>query len=85
MFSGADYASTTHEELVLAEKKMQSQKIPTALLVGFMVGIAMWSATHKGGFILTVGLLAVALWVGSGYSKKLTAIQAEISRRDTVE
>ncbi|WP_229599444.1 hypothetical protein [Runella rosea] len=45
-----DYSKMTLDELVSEEKKKKSQKIPTALFIGFLVGIAIWSATHKGGF-----------------------------------
>jgi hypothetical protein len=54
------------------------------VLVGLIVGIAVWLATHKGGFILTIGLLIFATLIGSRYTKNLKSIQAEISRRDTV-
>jgi hypothetical protein len=54
------------------------------VLVGLIVGIAIWSATHQGGFILTIGLLIFAALMGARYSKKLKRIQAEINRRDTV-
>lgn len=84
MFSSKDYPKMTLEELVSEEKKMQSQKIPAAVLVGFIVGIAIWSATHQGGFILTIGLLIFAVLIGARYSKKLKSIQAEISCRDRV-
>lgn len=83
LLGNKDYSKMTLEELVSEEKKMKSQKIPTALFVGFAVGIAIWSATHKGGFFLTVGLLIFALIIGSRYSKNLKGIQTEISRRDT--
>lgn len=72
------------DELVSEEKKLNSQKIPSVVLIGFLVGIAIWSATHKGGPFLTFGLLIFALFVGSRYSKNLKSIQAEISRRDIV-
>lgn len=84
MFSSKDYSKMTLDELVSEEKKMKSQKITTAVLVGILVGIAIWSATHKGGFILTIGLLIFAALIGSRYSQNLKGIQAEISRRDTV-
>ncbi len=74
----------TLDELASEEKKVKSQQIPFALFIGLIVGIAIWSATHKGGFFFTTGLMIFALLMGSRYSKKLKGIQAEISRRDTV-
>ncbi|MBC3788826.1 hypothetical protein [Spirosoma utsteinense] len=83
MFSSKDYSKMTLEELVLEEKKLKSQKTTIAVFIGFVVGIAVWSATHKGGF-LTFILLIFAFLIGSRHSKNLKAIQAEISGRDTV-
>lgn len=74
----------TLDELASEEKKMKALQIPSAVFIGILVGIAIWSATHKGGFMLTTGLLIGALLIGSRYSKTLKAIQAEISRRDPV-
>lgn len=85
MFSKKDYSKMTLEELVSEEKKIRSQKITTGVLVVFLVSVAVWSATHKGGFILTVALLGFALFIGSGYLKNLNSIQAEISRRNTID
>jgi uncharacterized membrane protein YbjE (DUF340 family) len=84
MYSAKDYTKMTREELVSKEEKLKSQKILTAVLIGFFVGIAVWSATHQGKFSLTISLLIFALVIGSSYSKSLKGIQAEISRRDTV-
>jgi uncharacterized membrane protein YbjE (DUF340 family) len=84
MFSSKDYSKMTLDELVSEEKKVNSQKILIALLAGFIVGLAVWSATHKGGFVLTIILLIFPFLIGSRYSKTQKAIQAEISRRDTV-
>jgi uncharacterized membrane protein len=84
MLSDKDYSKMTRDELVSEEKKSNSQKTPGALFIGFLVGIAIWSATHKGGFIVTVGLLIFAVWIGSRYSKNRKRIQEEISRRNTV-
>ncbi len=72
------------DELVSEEKKLKSQKILIALSVGFIVGVAIWSATHKGGFFFTGILLILPFLIGSRYSKNLKGIQAEISRRDSV-
>ena len=76
----------TLDELVSEKKKMKSKTttVTTAVFVGFLVGIAFWSATHKGGFMLTIGLLTFALLIGSRHSKNLKGIQTEISRRDTI-
>jgi thiosulfate reductase cytochrome b subunit len=84
MFSSKDYSKMTLDELVSAEKKVKSLLIPSALFIGFLVGVAVWSATHKGGFFLTSVLLLFALATASWYSKNRKNIQAEISRRDTV-
>ncbi|MEZ0485776.1 hypothetical protein [Fibrella aquatica] len=83
MFSTKDYATMTLDELVSEEKKLKSQKIPFALLAGFFVGVAVWSATHKGSFAGTVALLFLSYLIGSTYTKKQKEIEAEISRRNT--
>lgn len=84
MFIRKSYSEMTLDELVSEEKKMTAQKIPFALFVGILVGFAIWSATHKGGSIVTSFLLIGALLAGSVYSKNLKSVQAEISRRNTV-
>jgi len=73
----------TLDELILEEKKMNAQKIPFVLFIGFLVGVAVWSATHYAGFVVTVILLMSAALSGTIYSKNLTSVQAEISRRNT--
>jgi uncharacterized membrane protein YbjE (DUF340 family) len=73
----------TTAELVAAEQKMKSQKITTAVLVGAIMGIAVYAATHKKGFILTILLMIFAFLIGSRFTKNLQLIQAEISRRNT--
>ncbi|UHG94887.1 hypothetical protein [Spirosoma oryzicola] len=83
MTKDEDYSKMTLDELVSAEKKANSQKIITAVLIGLFVGVAIWSATHGRGFILTVGLLIFSLVIGSSYDKKRKIIQAEINRRNT--
>ena len=84
MFVRKDYSKMTLDELVSEEKKMNSRKIPFALFIGFLVGIAIWSATHKGGFVPTVILLIGAVLSGTIHSRNLKSVQAEISRKDTV-
>ncbi len=84
MLSSKDYSQMKLDELVSKEKKLKSQKTMIALFIGFVIGIAVWAATHKGGFYLTIILLIFPLLIGSRYSKNLKGIQAEISRRETV-
>lgn len=81
MLNTRDYSKMTLEELKSEEHKLKSQKITMAVIIGFLVGIAVWSATHKGG-ILTFIFLIAALLIGSSYSKKQKGIQAEINRRE---
>ncbi len=83
MTKDEDYLKMTLNELVSAEKKVKSQKVMTAVLVGLFVGVAIWSATHGRSFVLTIGLLIFALVIGSSYDKKRKIIQAEINRRNS--
>lgn len=84
MFSVKDYSKMTLEELVSEEKKIQSQKIITAVFQGVLIGIAVYAATHQK-FFLTVSLIIFSFFVGSRYSQIRKNIQAEISRRDTLQ
>ena len=81
MFPTTDYSNMTREELASKEKSMNAQKIPTALLIGVVMGIAVWSATHHGG-VLTYGLLGLAGVVGYRASRARKRLQAEIRGRD---
>jgi hypothetical protein len=83
MLSKKDYSKMTLEALVSEEKKMKSQKIPTAIFIGMLVGIAVWSATHKGGF-LTLLLLLCAMLIGKRNTENTKSIEAEINLRNTV-
>ena len=81
MFPTTDYSNMTREELASEEKKMNSQKTTTALLIGVAVGVAVWSATHHGG-LLTYGLLGLAVVVGYRASHARKRLQIELQRRD---
>lgn len=74
----------TLEELVSEQGKMESQKTTTAVFIGFLVGIAIYAATHHK-FILTVILLLFSYWIGHKNAQNRKNIQAEISRRNTPE
>ena len=83
MLETKDYSKMILEELMSEEKKMKSQKIPTAVFIGLLIGIAVYSATHKG-FLLPIILLIFAFLIVYRNDKTMKAIQAEISRRNTV-
>ncbi len=83
MLSSKDYSKMTLEELVSEEKKMNAQKITTAVFIGVLIGIAVYSAIHKG-FALPIILLIFSFLIGFRNSQNMKSIQAEISRRDTV-
>ena len=80
MINNQDYTNLTREELLAEQQKINGQKTLTSVLVGFFVGVAVWNATHKGGF-LTFLLLFAAFFVGKTYNDKVKGIQAEIDRR----
>ncbi len=70
----------TQEELLSEEKKMKSQKIMTAVFIGFIVGIAVFAATTKG-FLLTIVLLGSAFMIGRNHTRSAKNLQEEINRR----
>lgn len=84
MLTNKDYTTLTPEELVSEKKKMASQKNITAVLMGLLIGISVWSATHNGGF-LTYILLFSAILIGRGYSQNSKNLEAEITRRNKVD
>ena len=78
-----DYSQMTREEFASEAKKMKSRKITTALFMGVLVGIAVWSATHKGG-LLTYLLLVGAILIGRSTAHAVKSFEAETHRRETV-
>ncbi|MEZ0606911.1 hypothetical protein ACAW74_00270 [Fibrella sp. WM1] len=83
MFLAKDYSVMTLDELISEEKAMKSGTIATAFVIGMLVGVAVWAAVG-GKFLLTIGLLGAAMFVGNKNSKARKAIQTEIQRRKSV-
>lgn len=81
MFSTKDYSKLTKDELVVEDKKMKSGAIAMAFVIGMLIGVAVWTAT-SGKFIFTIGLLAVALFIGYRHEQNKKALQAAISRKE---
>ncbi len=80
MLKFKDYSHLTLKELVSEEKIMKSRKVIMAVLIGVLVGIAIYSATNRG-FILPVVLLIAAFTIGSHHANNLKNIRAEIRRK----
>ncbi len=81
MFDNKDFSKMTLEELEAAEKKLKSPLNIVALIVGFCMGLAVWSATHKSG-AMTYFLLFLSILIVAKSSRDLKKIQAEILRRN---
>lgn len=82
MLSTKDYTKLSLEELESAEQKLKANKSTNALIVGVILGIAIYAAT-RGSFVLTVMLMIIAFMFASSNAQNLKSIQAEISRRKT--
>lgn len=67
-------------ELMEEEKKMKLQRIMTAVFIGFLIGIAVYSAVNKG-FILPVILLIIAFLLGRRNSQAMRDLQTQINLR----
>lgn len=51
---------TTDKESVSTEKKIQSNKTINALLIGLLIGVAVWSAVNNGLSFWTIFPLIIA-------------------------
>ncbi|MFD2569230.1 hypothetical protein ACFSUS_01210 [Spirosoma soli] len=81
MVATKDYSKLTQDELVAEDKKMKSGATAIAFVIGMLIGVAVWTAT-SGKFIFTVGLLAVALFIGYRHEQNKKALKAAISRKE---
>ena len=70
----------TEQELAEELKKRKKERIVVATIMGFLVGCAIWSATHKGGF-WTFAILFLGLFIGKKFSGKVEEVTKEIDSR----
>lgn len=68
------------QELEEELKKRKKNRILVACLMGLLVGVAIWSATHKGGF-WTFTILAFVFFVGRKNSGNVEEATNEINDR----
>ncbi len=73
----------TDRELAEELKKRKNERISIAILIGFLVGVAVWGATHKGGWI-TFAILFLVIFIGRKYSGKVEEISKEIDSRKVI-
>lgn len=68
------------QELEVELKKRKNERIFFGLFIGFLVGIAIWSATHKGGF-WTFFILAFVFYIAKKNWGNFDEITNEINSR----
>ena len=68
------------EELLEEGKKRKRNNTATKFMIGIVIGIAIWSATHKGSFIFII-LLMFFVYILSKGSKDYEAVKKEIESR----
>ncbi len=70
----------TDQELVEKLRSRKKERIFVAILMGFLIGCAVWSATHKGSFY-TLLILVTVIFIGKKYSGKVVEVTNEIEAR----
>lgn len=76
-----DYKTYSDEELLAAQKKMKSEKIIRALLIGFFFGVAIFGLFNKG-FRFFSFLPFIFIFLIARKSKSIAALEAELKARN---
>lgn len=84
MASTSDYSTMTLDELVSEEKKLKSYRIPSAVFLGFLVGIAVFAAV-KGKMMLVIMVMAGVIILASRSGRALKNVQAELKSRQALD
>jgi hypothetical protein len=70
----------TFEELLQEEKKQKSGVIAFRIIICLLIGVAFYSATHNGSFIIScLPLFFMSIFIAS--EKNYKAVQKEIESR----
>ncbi len=70
----------TDQELMEEEKKQKKDVIALRIAMGLVMGIAFWSATHKGSFLIScLPLFVFPFFIEA--EKNYKAVQSEIQSR----
>ncbi|MFT3794629.1 hypothetical protein [Flavobacterium sp.] len=76
-----DLTELTNEELLHEAKKMKSTKIYDAVIIGFLVGVAVYSAVRNGFGLLTF-LPLVYLPIAARNKTRNEAVEKLLKQRD---
>lgn len=75
-----ELAKFTDEELIIRKKKLKSTSITNAVLIGFMIGIIIYSATNNSiGFFTFIPLIFI--YKIAKDSKKSIVLKKELEKR----
>jgi uncharacterized membrane protein len=80
-----NYTLLSLDELQQLAKKEKQNMLFSMLLIGILIGISIWSATHKGGFFKLMLFYACIFLLFNNSRKnkeKLIKIKEEIARRN---
>ena len=69
----------TDQELEVELKKRKNERFFAGFLIGILVGIAFWSATHKGTF-LPFAILALVIYIAKKYPN-VDEVTTEVNAR----
>ena len=69
----------TDQELETELKKRKNERLFAGFLIGILLGISVWSATHKGTF-LPFAILALVIYIAKKYPN-VDEITNEINAR----
>jgi uncharacterized membrane protein YhiD involved in acid resistance len=70
----------TDQELQAELKKRKKAQIFAAFAIGMSAGIAIWAATHKGGFLVSL-LPFLVIYLFRNVSKELKEVEKEKENR----
>ncbi|MEO0341024.1 MAG: hypothetical protein AAF242_17660 [Bacteroidota bacterium] len=79
------YNELTIDALKAEEKKLKSKGITNAFLIGTVIGVAIWAATHNTSFLLTLLLLILPFRIGRKNAQALASVRAAIQKKSAGE
>ena len=72
----------TDQELLEKKKKSRSDKIMNAVLIGFSIGIAVYSSVTYGIGFFTLFPIIFAIFLGTQWNRRNQALERELESRN---